>query len=110
MGTRCGAPRGAGAQKQRSLATTKKRGVGGLGSVRAVEALHEVVPGGPLTSGQDQAGTDRYVTEIVIRPYQGVLQMLDGSSQASHEHDQATRDMGAGADQGHEYADDFAQS
>ena len=59
---------------------------------------------------QDQAGTDRYVTEIVIRPYQGVLQMLDGSSQASHEHDQATRDMGAGADQGHEYADDFAQS
>lgn len=58
---------------------------------------------------QDQAGNDRYVTEVVIRPYQGILQMLDGSSQASQGQDQSTRDMGAGADHDHGYADDFAQ-
>jgi len=29
---------------------------------------------------QDQSGNDRYTTEVVLRPYNGTLQMLDGKS------------------------------
>ena len=32
---------------------------------------------------EDQAGNDRYTTEVVLRPYRGELTMLDGRNSAS---------------------------
>lgn len=37
---------------------------------------------------QDQAGQDRYTTEIVLRPYRGEIVLLDG---AGEEHDAGSR-------------------
>ncbi|WP_347138832.1 single-stranded DNA-binding protein [Paracoccus sp. SSK6] len=44
---------------------------------------------------QDQAGNDRYSTEVVIRPFSGTLEMLDGRRGAPA--DDVRRDAGAGA-------------
>ncbi|ADO43143.1 single-stranded DNA-binding protein [Ketogulonicigenium vulgare] len=36
---------------------------------------------------QDQSGTDRYTTEIALRPFFGQLTLLDGRSQDDNRHD-----------------------
>ena len=44
---------------------------------------------------QDQSGQDRYTTEVVLRPYKGVLVLLDGRSSGS---DDGYGDGSGGAD------------
>jgi single-strand DNA-binding protein len=43
---------------------------------------------------QDQSGSDRYATEVVLRPYRGELTLLDGRSDGAGA--QIDRDVGSG--------------
>ncbi len=46
---------------------------------------------------QDQSGQDRYATEVVLRPYAGVLQLLDRAQDGAGGADGRPRDSGAQA-------------
>ena len=55
---------------------------------------------------QDQAGADRYSTEVVLRPYRGELVMLDGATGSDSDNDRppqrAERQSGGPVDLGDE--------
>lgn len=45
---------------------------------------------------QDQSGNDKYSTEIVLRPFNGTLTMLDGVSSGGHKSDSVGLTVGSG--------------
>jgi len=59
---------------------------------------------------QDQSGADRYVTEIVIRPYRGEIALLDGKEAGDGRTAQQRADEFQGPGGGRGFSDDLDDS
>lgn len=59
-------------------------------------------------SYQDQSGNDKYVTEVVLRPFNSTLTMLDGKGQGGGQHDPGGKhDSGQGYSGGSQHGGGF---